>query len=64
MVAGRPNTIEVKSHVFHKYQLNELTLMSSDRDEFSVFHRSERCVISLEREVDEHVVILQLQNAI
>lgn len=38
--------------------------MSSDRDEFGVFHRSERCVISLEREVDEHVVILQLQNAI
>ena len=39
-----------------------LTLMSSDRDEFSVFHGSECCVISLEWEVDKHVVILQLQE--
>ena len=37
--------------------------MSSDRDEFSVFHGSEGCVIPLEWEVDKHVVILQLQEA-
>ena len=37
--------------------------MGSDRDELGMFHRSERCVISFEWEVDKHIVILQLKNA-
>jgi hypothetical protein len=53
----------VSSHAGSRIPTHKLTLISSDGDEFSMFHRPERCLISLEWEVEKDIVILQLQNA-